>query len=139
MKVCKTCQQEKPLSEYNRHLLTKDRLFGTCKMCCYERERKRLATPEGKAVRDAYLKTRIQQDRERKRSYKNPIKERNQAKWAVSNAIKTGKLQKMPCIMCGVEKVEAHHPSYSPEMFLNVVWLCKKHHSEIHKKYHLLS
>ena len=135
MKLCKKCLVTKPYSEFNKHPLLKDGYFNSCKLCNYIAERKRLATPEGKAIRDAYLKTRAEKDKERKKTYKNPRPERNRAKWAVKDALKKGKLVKQPCFVCGIENVEAHHPSYSEDMFLAVVWLCKKHHTEIHSKY----
>ena len=46
-------------------------------------------------------------------------------------AIKAGKLLKLPCFCCGDLETEAHHPDYSAP--LDVVWLCKKHHQEIHR------
>jgi hypothetical protein len=48
----------------------------------------------------------------------------------VKYAVKTGKLIKTPCQVCGELKVEGHHPDYSRP--LDVVWLCRKHHNEIH-------
>lgn len=35
-----------------------------------------------------------------------------------------------PCSICGVKRTQAHHSDYS--MPLNVKWLCKRHHDEIH-------
>lgn len=40
-----------------------------------------------------------------------------------------GKLTKKPCF-CGSKKVEAHHDDYTKP--LEIVWLCKRHHEEIH-------
>lgn len=51
---------------------------------------------------------------------------------AVSNAIRDGKLTPLPCQVCGIQEVEAHHPDYSRP--LDVVWLCRHHHSQIHKE-----
>lgn len=50
---------------------------------------------------------------------------------AVSNALRDKKIFKNSCFVCGNEKVEAHHTSYKKENWLNVQWLCKKHHTEI--------
>lgn len=57
--------------------------------------------------------------------------ERRSAHIAVGNAVRDGKLFKQPCFICGSTKVEAHHPDYSAP--LDVVWLCKPHHEEVHK------
>ena len=56
------------------------------------------------------------------------VKAYNAVYWAVSK----GKLKRLPCEVCGLEKSEAHHDDY--EKPLDVRWLCKKHHTEHHKK-----
>lgn len=45
--------------------------------------------------------------------------------------IRSGRLIKQPCEVCGSKIVEAHHDDY--EKPLDVRWLCKKHHAEHHK------
>lgn len=55
--------------------------------------------------------------------------DKNFARRQVSYALKTGTLKKEPCI-CGETKVDAHHGDYKRP--LDVIWLCKKHHSEVH-------
>lgn len=63
---------------------------------------------------------------------KNPLK--NKAHIAVMNAIKTGILKKEPCNVCGTkDNLNAHHESYLKKDWLNVLWLCRKHHLELHK------
>jgi len=49
-----------------------------------------------------------------------------------NHAIRMGRLEKQPCVICGAMEVDAHHEVYDNP--LNVVWLCEKHHREIHKK-----
>ena len=46
-------------------------------------------------------------------------------------AIKQGRLARMPCEICGVAKVDAHHDDYSKP--LDVRWLCRSHHLEFHR------
>lgn len=54
---------------------------------------------------------------------------KNRARDAVTYAIKTGKLIKLPCQVCGSIKVEAHHYlGYAEEHRLNVIFLCPTHH-----------
>jgi hypothetical protein len=55
---------------------------------------------------------------------------RHNVRRTTRRAIKSGKLFKQPCWCCGDEESEAHHPDYSAP--LDVVWLCKKHHREVH-------
>ena len=50
---------------------------------------------------------------------------------AVNNAVRDGRLQPLPCFVCGSDQAEAHHPDYS--LPLEVIWLCDKHHKETHK------
>ena len=45
------------------------------------------------------------------------------------NALKSGKIFKTPCY-CGDLNVQGHHSDYSKP--LKVVWLCAKHHAEVH-------
>jgi hypothetical protein len=69
----------------------------------------------------------------------------NQRKWrqanplsihahnAVQLALRSGKLKKKPCVICGSNKnLEAHHRDYDKP--LDVVWLCRMHHSHLHHK-----
>ena len=60
---------------------------------------------------------------------KNP--EKHRARLAVSWAVKKGYLVPQPCC-CGSSKAEAHHSDYSKK--LEVIWLCPKHHKELHRK-----
>jgi hypothetical protein len=53
------------------------------------------------------------------------------ARAVVGQAVRIGLIKKQPCVDCGSRKSEAHHPDYTRS--LDVVWLCRKHHSELHK------
>ena len=55
---------------------------------------------------------------------------RRQAQTALGNALRDGRIKKLPCLVCG-DSSEAHHPDYDRP--LDVVWLCTKHHAETHK------
>lgn len=59
---------------------------------------------------------------------KNP--EKYLAKTLVGRAVRGGKLPKQPCQECGDVKSIAHHTDYAKP--LEVIWLCRKHHREIH-------
>ncbi len=50
---------------------------------------------------------------------------------AVARALKSGKIERIPCCMCGTtEKIHAHHDDYSKP--LEVMWLCVVHHKSRH-------
>lgn len=59
--------------------------------------------------------------------------EKRKAHVIVGHAIRSGKLVKLPCEACGSERSEAHHHDYSKP--LDVVWLCRACHGEIHRRY----
>lgn len=61
---------------------------------------------------------------------------RRAARRAVIAAIKTCKLAKRPCEACGTDKkVDGHHhKGYEFKYWLDVQWLCRKHHREAHGK-----
>ena len=56
--------------------------------------------------------------------------ERAKARKMVVTALRRGDLQKTACFTCGELEVEAHHADYSNP--LGVIWLCRKHHEEVH-------
>lgn len=52
------------------------------------------------------------------------------ARGDANHAIRDGLLVRKPCEVCGARKVEAHHDDYAKP--LDVRWLCKLHHTELH-------
>ena len=60
--------------------------------------------------------------------------EKIRARDNVYRAIKTGKLKRLPCEICGDPNSEAHHHNgYDKDHVLDVEWLCRKHHIEADK------
>ena len=70
-----------------------------------------------------------------KHKINNP--EKNRARIIAYRAYTSGKIERQPCEHCGIEKSEAHHPDYSKP--LEVKWLCKKCHVQLHKNMSLLT
>ena len=92
--------------------------------------------PEGNAA----IKKRWKQKNKDKliqyfKSYRARSPEKAKAGQAVRNAIHVGKMTRPnKCSRCEKEcKPEGHHPDYSKP--LEVIWLCKKCHTEEHKAY----
>lgn len=50
----------------------------------------------------------------------------------LNNALKAGKVIKLPCQVCGDKKSQGHHHDYSKP--LSVIWLCALHHKAVHSK-----
>lgn len=49
----------------------------------------------------------------------------------VNGAIRSGKIEKGCCQICGLTgNVHAHHEDYSKP--LEIIWLCPKHHKNVH-------
>lgn len=135
-KTCFKCGKEKPLDEFYKHPQMGDGHLGKCKECTrldvstnYRAKRHHYATYE----KMRYLRTERRQsalEYQRKRRERSP--EKYKAMRAVSNAIRDGKLKKQPCEVCGSEHAQAHHDDYSKP--LDVRWLCRTHHLELHGK-----
>lgn len=131
--ICKQCSTEKSHDGFYR-LQSAARGHATiCKECHKARMRAlRRTNPEV-------------QRRDRDRAKTPPVKARlreNTIRWrkenpmaykahtAVSNAVRDGKLTKLPCEFCGDTRVHAHHKDYSKP--LDVIWLCPKCHHRLH-------
>jgi hypothetical protein len=61
------------------------------------------------------------------------------AKKAVRYAVRHGRITKPEwCHCCDTahdrQHMEAHHWSYKPENWLDVIWLCRKCHKAVHKQ-----
>ena len=62
---------------------------------------------------------------------KNPrVRKADNANLVAWRAVQNGELIKLPCEVCGRKKSEAHHCDYNKP--LDVMWLCKRHHTEWH-------
>lgn len=98
-----------------------------------EYDRNRANIPERIALRKAYQKTIAFKDSHSVavKKYNAANTARKEARSAVGHAIRDGKIDRLPCCICGSEKSEAHHVAYN--LPLDVVWLCDKHHKEVHK------
>jgi len=64
---------------------------------------------------------------DRQRHYKH-----HRAREKVYAAIRSGRLERRPCEVCGDIKSESHHEDYDKPLEVN--WLCRKHHIELHKR-----
>lgn len=58
--------------------------------------------------------------------------EKYQARQTVMVALRSGKLHRQPCEICGQPKAQAHHPDYSAP--LGVKWLCEPCHRAEHRR-----
>lgn len=134
-KPCIRCGESKTIDEFYTHPRMADGHLNKCKGCC---------------KKDAAIVSRTQKARERdfKRHHENPERRRQtrectyrrrkanpekvRAYNAIQRAITSGKVKRLPCEVCGDAKSEGHHDDYAKP--LEVKWLCRKHHAEIHRR-----
>lgn len=111
-----------------------DGLLGKCKTCTKADVKARYAAslPERHAYEKARYQTSARKEYARAASklhaQRNP--EKQKARTAVGNAIRDGRLRRLPCEVCGIEKTQAHHEDYSKP--LDVRWLCFRCHRAEH-------
>ena len=119
MKTCDRCGVQKPLADFYKNSKMASGYLHQCKECVnqYKYSWQRANKHRRYAYSAAYWA-------------KYPLK--YQANITVGNAIRDGKLQRQPCVICGAEKTEGHHPDYSKP--LDVVWLCPPCHRQTHAK-----
>lgn len=133
-KTCFKCNTTQTIDNFYKHPMMGDGYLGKCKTC------------NKQDVKDNYAKRRAQyseyearrnQDpdrKQRKRDYENKHRERNpdkaKARYVVGNAVRDGRLERLPCEVCGDPKSQGHHDDYSKP--LDVRWLCFTHHREHH-------
>lgn len=149
-KVCFKCRETKPLSAFYKHSKMADGHVNKCKECnkvdvkenterrsdyykAYDRLRSNL--PHRAAGNSAHSKREDVKERRRtcaKNTTATALK-RKSAAVAVNNAVRDGKMFKLPCIVCGEIEVQGHHPDY--DKVYDVIWLCTKHHGEVHRDF----
>lgn len=134
-KACKVCLVTKPLSEFYKHPKMADGHLGKCKECQKAASSKaRNADPERYREYDRQrgkLPHRIALAIAQTKKWRAEDARRMKCHNAVARALKSGKIEPLPCFVCGNENSNAHHPSY--DLPLDVVWLCAVHHKECHK------
>lgn len=132
MKSCVSCDRRLSLSEFYRHPHMADGHMNKCKEC-HRRDVKE-ATRRNRQARRAYERERFQRperkaqalEYQRRRRRTHPEKSRAWA--AVGYAVRSGKLVRRPCEVCGAVKVQAHHDDYSQPLVVR--WLCFRCHRE---------
>ena len=146
---CKKCKKTKNEAEFYKNNTYKSGRFSKCIECCkqyysdneeherkvrrerYLRNRKKNARQRREYAKEYYKKHKkdwIEKARVAKRKYPEKWKARQDLR----NAVASGKIEKLPCEICGNLKSQGHHEDYSKP--LEVKWLCAKHHAELHSQ-----
>lgn len=149
MKICRRCNEEKPLSDFYKHTQMKDGHLNICKICVKKRvkihreenleriqeyDRRRNSLPHRVKAREEYAQTKAgrKASSRAKRKWARTNKEARAAQVILGSAVRDGRIEKKPCQICGSTcRIHGHHEDYAYP--LDVIWLCPKHHKLIHK------
>ena len=125
--ICQGCGEEKEITQFYKSNRT------NCKNCVKARVKHRARTNpkvqeyDRQRAKDPERRAKAREKTRRWRE-ENPL--RTSAHNAVARALRSGKIQKAPCIFCGEKDVHAHHHDYTKP--LDVTWLCPKCHHRLH-------
>jgi hypothetical protein len=64
------------------------------------------------------------------RRWNEAHRQAREAHHALRAAIRRGEIKRGKCAECGSLRVDGHHPDHSKP--LEVIWLCRKHHRQLH-------
>jgi hypothetical protein len=136
-KTCRTCLQEKSASQFFSDPKNSDGIKNQCKDCL--RDHSRNYSRANTAKKTAYYHRRIRNPaiRQARNDYARAMyrkhKAKHNARTKLEYAVRTGKILRAPCSVCGSLHVQAHHSDYSKPY--DVTWLCKLHHAIQHRQY----
>lgn len=132
-KKCTLCGEMKPLSEYY-FIRKRNRYFSRCIECTrIESRLYQRRTYTKQAGVDRYAKRKA---RGKLHGFYLKMKSKHPLQFEARNIFHLAKLRgvliKQPCEVCGNVKSDGHHDDYSKP--LEVRWLCRVHHMELHRK-----
>lgn len=155
-KLCTSCLQVKPLEDFYRDQSCVDGRSGRCKPCkskLYSAARLALSEDERRFLNEASARRRDTaspevraRQLERTRAWRAAPKQKEDdkrrhaadyktqkglARSLVQTAIRSKKVTRLPCEVCGASPTHGHHDDYSKP--LDVRWLCRSHHADHHR------
>lgn len=130
--VCKVCGASKPIELFDKVLASGPREewnLRRCKDCAHADYVSAYQKPKRRKALNASSRNWKRNNPERHAQLAREYRARNPEKIIAQNrlnyAIRKGRVQRLPCEVCGsAEKVHAHHVSYDPKDWYNVRWLC---------------
>lgn len=147
MLQCTGCGEWKVLQNFSPDTKRQCGLKSRCKSCLAENARRhysknreaaharvmrwRAANPD--KVKALYERNYEGMQKSQRKAYREkPIQ--FAANRALNNAIIRGEVERKPCEVCGEPESEGHHWSYEEKHWLDVQWLCRKHHAAEHRR-----
>lgn len=136
-KTCPKCGESKPLEQFYKYSSSKDGLQSYCGVCARARVCQWNRDNPGRSSLRRQQRRKNNPDRMRKLDTKHKARHRKRhrdravARQMITTRLQNGGLTPDPCTVCSTtENIQSHHPDYSKP--LEVVWLCKKHHQDLH-------
>lgn len=130
MRFCSKCNCAKPISFFAP--TAAGRHQSRCADCRREDWKEYAARPETKALHLAKRLKRQELERGNREA-----QAKSNARNAVHYEIKMGRMSPNPCRAHGTGcsgAVHGHHWSYEREHWLDVIWLCVRHHAQVHAR-----
>lgn len=94
-----------------------------------------LKKPYGRNINPHYSSYCKKCDNKKINEHHMKDKKKYNARKSLQRNVRVGNIKRFPCQVCGKKKVEAHHHrGYSWKNRLDVIWLCQKHHNDVHRK-----
>lgn len=131
-KTCSCCGKDKPLDQYHKCKRGPLGVQPRCKKCRSDQAAERYVEHKVHILETCRAYRRTEARGEVVAGYVNRNRKKNRAKDQVYRAIKSGKIERNPCEVCGSwDHIHAHHDDYDKP--LEVRFLCSKHHRELHR------
>ena len=138
--TCRKCGERKNVKKFRRH--HKEGPYEPwnlriCKDCVHSEYLDRYSDED---KRDALKKSSLEWKKNNpehhaaiNKKWYHANKHKARASSKLRYAIRRGKIERLPCEVCGTtHKVQGHHDSYKEGHELDVRWLCQDHHKAWH-------
>ena len=129
-KICSKCKRELLVSEFYR--FKNYRYQAWCKSC--KRKYRGVYSKTASAIESRRKSYERLRDSGYFRGYfkkQGKMLKLKMVAWQCVSRMKTnGEIQQQPCMKCGKQYGEAHHPDYNQPLLL--IWLCHKCHMALH-------
>ena len=135
---CKKCKKREYMRGWYQRMSPEERRAWVAKRDIEkvkkaDRERYYRDWGKRRAASDSYQRRNPERIAAHKAEWEARNPEKRKAHHAVNNAVRDGRLVKLPCEKCGsTKRVHGHHDDYSKP--LEVRWLCPLHHGELRRK-----
>jgi hypothetical protein len=134
-KFCAACDKMLPVAAFYPDKNTLSGLGSRCAECARKKARERYYREHDKVMAAEALRRKKPEHREKNRVYRKQSDvrhpQRAKARQLLNNAVRDGRIERLPCHKCGDPKSQGHHEDYSKP--LDVEWICAPCHAKEHR------